>query len=281
MKLIADSGSTKTTWVLLDGTPSGKTIRTQGLNPYFHTPGSVRTILAEELVPEVAASDVCEIYFYGAGCSTPNKNALLAEAMKTCFGNAEIRVYHDILGAARALLGNEEGIACILGTGCNSCYYDGTDIRMGVPSLGYLFGDEGAGSNIGKRFLEAYLKERMPLDLREEFREVHPYTLEEILNALYNLPNPNRFLASFSEFIAPRISHPFLVELVLSSLLAFFEEQVKKYENYLEVPVSFVGSIAFHYKPLLLEAAGMNSVTVGRILKSPIEGLVEYHTTGN
>lgn len=277
MKLIADSGSTKTTWVVLDQGTVKKTLHTQGLNPYFHTSTSVEAILRAELATDVVADDVREIHFYGAGCSTENKNALLRDSMMVFFRQARILIYHDILGAARALFGNTKGIACILGTGCNSCYFDGERIYSGVPSLGYLFGDEGAGSNIGKRLMEAYLKDRLPAEIREEFDAIYKLSLEDILNALYNLPTPNRFLASFSEFIAPRQTHPYLRALVKGSLQAFFDEQVKKYAQYRTVHSGFVGSIAHYYRDILLETAGENGVTVGRILKNPIEGLVSYH----
>lgn len=279
MHLIADSGSTKTTWALIEKGAVKKTVQTAGLNPYFHTSESVEAILMADLVPEVVPDDIRLIYFYGAGCSTENKNLLLKDTMKIFFRQAEIFIYHDILGAARALLGRGRGIACILGTGCNSCYFDGENIRMGVPSLGYIFGDEGAGSNLGKRFMEQYLKDKLPPELKHEFNSIYNLTLEDILNSLYNRPYPNRFLASFSEFIAPRQAHPFLRDLVRSSLMAFFEEQVKKYDNYREVPVSFLGSIAFHYRELLLEAAAKNQVKVGKILQSPIEGLISYHNS--
>jgi glucosamine kinase len=277
MHLIADSGSTKTTWSLVEKGIVKKTVLTPGLNPYFHTSESVEAVLMADLIPEVVPDDIRRIHFYGAGCSTENKNALLKDAMRIFFRYTDIHIYHDILGAARALLGREKGIACILGTGCNSCYYDGETIIMKMPSLGYLFGDEGAGSNIGKRFMEKYLKDQLPAELKNDFDKEYNLTLEDILNSLYNRPSPNRFLASFSEFIAPRQSHPFLRDLVRSSLLAFFEEQVKKYDNYREVPVSFVGSIAHHYREILLEAAAENKVKVGKILQSPMEGLVEYH----
>jgi glucosamine kinase len=281
MHLIADSGSTKTTWALIEKETVKKTVLTAGLNPYFHTSESVEAILMADLVPEVVPDDIREIYFYGAGCSTENKNALLKDSMKIFFRQAAIFIFHDILGAARALLGRQEGIACILGTGCNSCYFDGENIRTGVPSLGYIFGDEGAGSNIGKRFMEKYLKDKLPKDLKQQFDTQYNLTLEDILNSLYNRPYPNRFLASFSEFIAPRQQHPFLKEMVRSSLMAFFDEQVKRYENYREVPVSFVGSIAFHYRELLIEAAKDNKVRIGKILQSPMEGLVDYHKIRN
>ncbi len=278
MFLLADSGSTKTTWTLLEKGEVKKSILTPGLNPYFHTSESIEAVLMADLVPEVVPDDIRNIFFYGAGCSTENKNALLRDSMRLFFRNTGISIFHDILGAARALLGREQGIACILGTGCNSCYYDGTEIYMKVPSLGYLFGDEGAGSNIGKRFMELYLKDRLPGDLRNAFDETYRLTLEDILNSLYNRPSPNRFLASFSEFIAPRQDHPLLRELVRSSLMAFFDEQVKRYDNYRDVPVSFVGSIAHHYREILLEAASENGVTVGQILQSPMPGLIAFHT---
>ncbi|HNW76131.1 MAG TPA: ATPase [Bacteroidales bacterium] len=277
MQLIADSGSTKTTWALIENGTIRQTILTAGLNPYFHTRESVEKILQTELCPSLAPATVHEIHFYGAGCSTENKNRLLTEAMRSFFREADIRIYHDILGAARALFGKEQGIACILGTGCNSCWYDGSTVTMGVASLGYLFGDEGAGSNIGKRFMGCYLKEKLPTELRKAFDEEYHFTLEDILDALYNRPSPNRFLASFSKFIAPRQDHPFLRELVKSSLQAFFDEQVKKYANYRETTAGFIGSIAFYYREILLETAAENHVRVGTILREPMEGLVKYH----
>ncbi len=277
MILLADSGSTKTTWVLLDGSEPVKTITTAGLNPYFHTEDSVAAILESGLLPEIFGKPLAEIHFYGAGCSTETKNDMLRNAIARFFPLAEINIYHDILGAARALLGKGEGIACILGTGCNACYYDGHDVASRVPSLGYMFGDEGAGSNIGKLFMEKYLKDKLPVDLRADFDRQYSFTLEQILDALYNKPYPNRFLASFSEFIAPRRHHPFLKELVSSSFNAFFEEQVEKYPEHKTVPVSFVGSIAFYYQDILKEVANARNAGIGRILRSPMEGLIEFH----
>ena len=278
MILLADSGSTKTTWVLLDGKEVVKTIQTAGLNPYFHTVESVVTELESFLLPLISGTNVKEIHFYGAGCSTETKVDLLKTAMQRHFREASISVYHDILGAARALLGKGEGIACILGTGCNASYYDGEEIYSRVPSLGYLFGDEGAGSNLGKLFMEKYLKDKLPADLKTDFERQYSLSLEQILDALYNKPYPNRFLASFSEFIGPRRHHPFLHDLVRSSFEAFFEEQVKKYKEWKTVPVSFVGSVAFFYQDILLSVAESQKVKVGKILKSPMEGLIEFHS---
>jgi N-acetylglucosamine kinase-like BadF-type ATPase len=279
MILIADSGSTKTNWALMEDQRLITSVQTAGMNPYFITSETVEAILRADLVPNIPADFVREIWFYGSGCSTENNNNMLRDAMTIFFRKASIAVYHDILGAARALLGKEAGIAGILGTGCNACYYDGEEVYSIVPSLGYLFGDEGAGSNIGKIFMENYLKDRLPAEIKTEFEQVYALSLEDILNALYNRPFPNRFLASFSEFIGPRKDHPFLHDLVKTSFQRFIDEQIKKYTNYKQLTISFVGSIAWYYRDILLEAAIENHLHVGTILKSPMEGLITFHSS--
>jgi len=279
MKLIADSGSTKTNWVLLEGKTVKSSVTTAGMNPYFHTSESLDAILSAELLPYIVPDHVREIYFYGAGCSTDKNELLISEALLQYFHKASIFVYHDILGAARALFGNEQGISCILGTGCNCCWYNGKQVFSKVDSLGYLFGDEGAGSYLGKNLLAAYLKKQLPQDLRNAFDSEYHYTLEDILNSLYNRPYPNRFLASFSEFLVHRQEHTFVHKLVKDSFLAFFDAQVKHYDNYRNLPVSFVGSISFYYKSILLEAANEEHIHIQTILKTPIEGLIIYHRT--
>ena len=279
MTLIADSGSTKTTWALLENGKLKSTISTPGLNPYFLTSETIEAIIRADLAPNLPGDFIREIYFYGAGCSTENNNNMLKEAMHIFFRKADVFVFHDILGAARALFGRDAGIACILGTGCNSCYYDGNEVEYKVASLGYLFGDEGAGSYLGKTFMEKYLKNKLPTDIRDEFNSIYNFKLEDILNAIYNRPFPNRWLASFSEFLAPRQNHPFVYELVRSSFKAFFAEQVSKYDNYKIAPVGFVGSIAFFYKDILLKTAKEAGIMVETILRSPLEGLITYHRT--
>ncbi|MCX6251499.1 MAG: ATPase [Bacteroidetes bacterium] len=277
MILIADSGSTKTTWALSDKETAPITVKTNGINPYFITEESIEKIIRDELVPLIAPDSFDKVYFYGAGCSTENNNRKLINIMARYYPAATVEIYHDILGAARALFGKDKGIAAILGTGCNSCYYNGEEIFSNVPSLGYLYGDEGAGSNLGKTFLGFYLKKKLPADISAAFDQQYHFTLEDILNSIYNRPAPNRFLASLSTFIAPRQQHPFLHDLVKASFISFFEEQIEKYENYKEVPVSFVGSIAWYYRDILMEAALEQKISVGTILQSPLEGLVRYH----
>ena len=280
MLLLADSGSTKTTWILLEDGLVRKSVTTAGLNPYFQVSGTIEAILKDDLVPELSPGFISEIHFYGAGCSTLNNNNLIKSCLALFFRNAEIFVYHDILGAARSLFGKEKGIAGILGTGCNSCYYDGIEIYTRIPSLGYLFGDEGAGSYLGKIFIGHYLHDSLPDEIRNEFDGQYRLTLEDILNALYNRPFPNRFLASFSEFIAPRQNHPFIHDLVKTSFIAFFESHVSKYMDYQQLPVSFVGSIAFVYSNILHEAANEYGIKVGIISRSPIDGLIKFHVKG-
>ncbi|MEI7490815.1 MAG: ATPase [Bacteroidota bacterium] len=279
MKLIVDSGSTKTSWSLLEGKEYRSAIHTSGLNPYFHTSDSVNAILKAELLPFIVTDHVKEIDFYGAGCSTEKNDELIRGALSGFFHHAVIFVYHDILGAARALFGNTAGISCILGTGCNCCYYDGKEIYSKVDSLGYLFGDEGAGSFLGKTLMADYLRKKLPEDLRNEFDSIYRLSLEDILNSLYNLPYPNRFLASFSAFLAPRQEHPYVNKLVRDSFLAFFDAQVKHYEGYRNLPVSFTGSIAYYYSKILEEAASQEGIHIGTIIKAPMEGLLKYHSS--
>jgi N-acetylglucosamine kinase-like BadF-type ATPase len=277
MKLIADSGSTKTTWVLLDGEKVKSTLATGGLNPYFHSAESVEAVIRADLAPFLVTSHVGEVHFYGAGCSTTYNNNLISDTIRLFFRNADIFVYHDILGAARALFGDGSGIACILGTGCNSCYYDGKETFSPVESLGYLFGDEGAGSYLGKLFLGAYLKKTLPPDLRESFDNAYGYTLEDILNSLYNKPSPNRYLASFSLFLGPNREHPFVRQLLERSFTDFFNAHIRKYGSYNTADVGFIGSIAHTYREVLDKVAGREGVKIKKILSSPVEGLIDYH----
>jgi len=277
MKLIADSGSTKTTWILLEQDKVKETIGTSGLNPYFHDSESVEAVLRADLIPFVVEDNIREVHFYGAGCSTDYNNSMIRDAILLFFRKADVFIYHDILGAARALFGNDKGLACILGTGCNSCFFDGTELHSKVDSLGYLFGDEGAGSYLGKLFMSAYLKKELPQELRDLFDKQFGYTLEDILNSLYNKPSPNKFLASFSLFLSPNREHPFVKALIRQSFQDFFNAHIKKYEDYRALPIGFIGSIAFIYREILMEVALKEEVTISKIRSSPIEGLIEYH----
>ncbi len=253
------------------------TLTTCGLNPYFHNSESVEATLRADLVPFLVESHIQEIHFYGAGCSTRYNNQLISDAIRVFFRNSKIFIYHDILGAARALFGDGIGIACILGTGCNSCYFDGKNTFSKIDSLGYLFGDEGAGSYLGKLFLGAYFKKELPAELRDAFDNQYGYTLEDILNSLYNKPSPNRFLASFSHFISPNREHPFVQQLLSRSFQDFFTTHIRKYDDFRSTPIGFIGSIAYCYSEVLTKVALQEGVKIFKILSSPAEGLIEYH----
>jgi len=277
MILIADSGATKSDWVLMGEDMSNQTFELVGLNPYYVDSAQIETVINKELVPVIENEKVEKVYFYGAGCSTVYKSMVIEEALAKPFKNAEIIVNSDLLGAARALFWNEEGIACILGTGSNSCYFDGIKIVKNVPSLGYFFGDEGSGAHMGKTFIKDYLLGNLPKEIDKAFRKEYNYTRENILDAIYNLPFPNRFLASFNSFYADNLSNKYIFVLVADSFREFFINQIEHYENYRRLPVSFVGSVAFYFEALLRQVATEFDINVEKISRTPIEALAKYH----
>jgi N-acetylglucosamine kinase-like BadF-type ATPase len=278
MILIADSGSTKTDWCLIDSNGEKKTIQTIGINPYQMNSNAIKEVLDKELYPYIYPDKVKEIFYYGAGCSTVRKCQTIDNVLHDFFSLASIEVHHDLLGAARALCGHEPGIACILGTGSNSCCFDGKEITESAVSLGYLLGDEGSGANMGKQLLADYFQGLIPSELIESFNEKFKPTVETILDALYNQPRPNRFLASFSPFILENIHHPYMKNLVMNCFDAFFRINVSKYKNYQATKVNFLGSVAFYFRDILLESAEKAGITTDKIYRSAIEGLIDFHS---
>jgi glucosamine kinase len=277
MKLIADGGSTKTDWRLLKEGLEYKQVQTTGFNPYLVTSEQIEEILWKELQPFIDNNAISEVYYYGAGCSTPSKNMVIERAFEVVFPKADFYIDHDLLGAARAVCGKAEGIACILGTGSNSCFYDGREVTDHIFSLGYFFGDEGSGAYMGKQLLTTYLHNELPDDLAVKFREAHSLSNENILDAVYNKPAPSRFLASFSKFISDNRLHPFIDSLIRNNFRNFYNYQVICYPRNKDVPVNFVGSVAYHYQDILHEIGAEFGITVGKIIQAPIDGLVEYH----
>ena len=280
MILIADSGSTKTEWRLLDERSGrqSESFFTKGLNPYFVTPEAMVRELSEALLPKLGGASVSRVWFYGAG-AREEKHPMIRAAVRELF-DAEVFVATDMLGAARALFGASSGIACILGTGANSCLYDGSGIVSNVPPLGYLLGDEGSGAWIGKRFLADLLKGLLSRRVSEAFRESYPdETPEVILSKVYGGPNPNRYLASFAPFVgAAAKSDPAVQNILKEGFDAFLRRNLLLYPEARERTTGFSGSIAFHFREILAEAAAGCGLRAGRILKSPMEGLAEYHT---
>jgi len=276
--LIADSGSTKTDWVLIDNNNIIIQFQTIGFNPYFQSSEDIYNEIKDKLLPVLTnqLNTITHIAYYGAGCSTPEKVHVVKQGLYLAFGNIVSEVNHDLLAAARALCGKEQGIACILGTGSNSCLYNGKEVIENVPSVGYLFGDHGSGATIGKTFIQHYFDEKLPIHLKTAF-ETAGYHREMILENVYKKPMPSKYLASIVTFLVNYNNDSYVKELIKTCFLDFFEAQVSKYTNAKNLPVNSVGSIGFYYKDILEVAAKEKGFTIGNIIKSPIEGLINYH----
>jgi glucosamine kinase len=276
MILVADSGSTKTDWVLMDGKEQLR-YKTIGYNPYFINSESIYHSLTEHLVPQVDPLKVEKIHFYGAGCSTPENTEIVNKALTRCFIRSEISVGHDMLAAARALLGNKKGFAAIIGTGSNTCLYDGRDVEQNIDSLGYLLGDEGSGSYIGKKIVRDYMRGYLPADLDRKFKDKYKISTREIFNTLYNKPLPNRFLASFCMFADENKKEEYIRQIVRDSFSDFFKNLVSKYPGYREHEFNCVGSVGHAFKEILEEVSLTYNMKPGKIVNSPIDDLVQYH----
>ena len=280
MKLIADSGSTKTDWALTGSTgETPKIINTTGYNPYFIDETGMIDSLRSSLLPHLNSSSIKEIFFYGAGCSSPGKQSIVRAALQSCFPDCRsILVGHDLLGAARALLGKNEGFAAILGTGANTCLYDGKDCTFNIDSLGYMIGDEGSASFLGKIFLRDFMRNLIPLDLIQQFREqYHAGSNESILQQLYGAEFPNRFLAKYASFSSGRENHEYIRTSIRNSFQAFFNNLVSKYPAYEKYTFNCVGSVAWNHTEILREVAASFNMKTGKIIKSPLEDLVKFH----
>ena len=277
MILIADSGSSKTDWRLIDAGGKIHQAKTSGINPFLHTEAEVLAILKNELLPQLTQKNVIEAYFYGAGCASEKACGLVAATLKEVFPEATTSVTHDLLAAARALCNKEPGIACILGTGSNSCLYDGEKIIDNISPLGYVLGDEGSGSYMGKQLLNAYLKRDMPADLSEKFAKRFVVDLPTVLENVYRQPSPSRYIAGFSRFAFHHLKHPYIFRMVYKSFEDFFEKNVCKYENYATFKIHFTGSIAFYYSNVLRQVANDKGLFVKNIVEAPIAGLTLFH----
>lgn len=281
MILIADCGSTKIDWCVLHNAKVEKQVFTLGMNAVMLTEEEMRTRLASELLPELGAiaEKITAVFFYGAGCISPEVCGNVARAIKANIPSAEtVEVYSDLLAAARALCGHEPGIACILGTGSNSCLYDGTGIASNVSPLGYILGDEGSGAVLGKLFIGDVLKKQLPAEICAAFLQEYDLDLLTIIRRVYREPQGNRFLASVTPFLSKNIAVPEVHALVLNAFRAFFRRNITNYTDYAKHPVNFVGSIAYYFGDILAEAAKAEGCTVGKIIKSPMEGLIKFHS---
>ena len=278
MILIADSGSTKTSWILTDGNSINKQITTAGYNPYYHKGDSLTISMKKELLPQIDNNNVEKIFFYGSGCSSDINCTMVKSALWQLFPFALIEVNHDLFGAAVALLNNNKGIACILGTGSNSCLWDGKQIIENVTSVGYLLGDEGSGTYIGIKILKGILEKKAPPDIIKSFYFDYNTSFDGVLSRIYNKPNANQFISGISIFAQRNINNKWINDTIKQAFVDFIENQIKQYSNYQNLEVSFTGSVAFHFKDILLDACNEKNIKTGIILKNPIEGLFTYHS---
>ena len=279
MILIADSGSTKTDWCVVENGQPIQQISTKGINPFFQSEEEISNEIATSLLPQLKTNALDAVYFYGAGCGFPDKIAMVHRAItKHLQIKREVEVNTDMLAVAHGLCQHEAGIACIMGTGSNSCYYDGKQIVSNVSPLGFILGDEGSGAVLGKLLVGDILKNQMTPELKEKFLKQFGLTPADIIDHVYRKPFPNRFLASLSPFLAQNIDEPCIHALVLGSFKSFLKRNVMQYENFRNSKVHFIGSVAFYYKTILAEAAQEMNIQLGTIIKSPMEGLIKNHS---
>ncbi len=278
MVIIADSGSTKCDWALIQ--PDGEIISifsTMGFNPFFHTKEIISAELFKNRGHFPPLKRIEKVFFYGAGCSSPEKNKIIEQGLKLFFTSSDIHIDHDLVGAAYATYSGEPGIACILGTGSNSCYFDGESIREEVPSLAFILGDEGSGSYFGKALLRAYFYKTLPEVLRKEFEKEFSVDKDMLFSEVYNNTRANVYLASYMRFVSEHQQHSFMKELILKGLKEFLDIHVRCFKESSDVPINFVGSVAYYNQEILEEALKVEGMRLGVIEKKPIQGLIQYH----
>jgi len=280
MILLADGGSTKVDWRLIDKGKEIERFSTKGMNPYFRSCEDISTEIKTKILPSLGTYLVDVVFFFGAGCNTEEKKQVVKEAIGSCIEASYIKVDSDLMGAAKGLLGKNKGITCILGTGSNSCYYDGGEIIENVSPLGYILGDEGSGAVIGRLFLNACLKNQLGEELKDKFLKEFNLTPTLILDKVYRQPMPNRFLASLSPFILQNIADKNIYDIVYNAFREFFIKNVMQYD-YKNNEVHFTGSVAYYYRDILKKAAEDMNIKIGSIEQSPMDGLIKYYTSNS
>jgi glucosamine kinase len=275
--LIADSGSTKCEWCLLDAGKKKKIITT-GISPYFFTPDQIHSLLQKELLPKIKNTAIQKVFFYGTGLKDDANKKMMRNVLKKFFASDSIEVETDLLGASRALSKNEKGICCILGTGSNSCYYNGKKIIKNSPGIGYVLGDEGSGAYLGKKVIQYFLYNTFDEELMFSFNKKYNTNADEIIKNVYTKPQPNRYLASFAIFLAENRGHYMIENIIEDGLNDFFFVHLRKYTESWLHPIHFTGSIAYGFKDVLKNLCSSYEMDLGAILKQPIDGLIAYHS---
>jgi N-acetylglucosamine kinase-like BadF-type ATPase len=277
MKLIAESGSTKTEWSLIEDGEVVEQVYTEGINPFFQTRREISRSIRLGLPAHFFRKKICMVYYYGAGCASPEKKQMLSASLITQF-KTHTQVESDLLAAARGLFLDQSGIACILGTGSNSCFYDGSEIKKNVRSGGYILGDEGSGAALGKEFLSDLLKGLAPESLITEFLAKFRIEPSDILDTVYNHPSPNRFLDTVSYFLTNYIDNTYVVDMVVRNFQRFFSRCIFQYD-YQNYPIRFVGSMAINFRDILCKVAQDYGIEISAIEETPMPGLIKFHST--
>lgn len=276
--LIADSGSTKCDWLCMD--EHGRVERefhTMGFNPFFHTADLVEAKMRESADALACAEEIQRVYFYGAGSSSPSLCAIIREGLERVYPSAQVHVGHDLEGAAYSTFEGEPAITCIIGTGSNSCFFDGKEVSEVVPALAYILGDEASGSWFGKKLISTYLYKKLDPAIAADFEETFGYTKDILLHKVYSEPNANVFLAGFMTFLGKHQERTQVISWLEEGFQAFVDVHVKCFPQHHDVPVHFVGSVAYHFQTVLRHVCDREGLRVGRIIKRPIDGLAEYH----
>ena len=278
MILIADSGTTKTEWCIITDNGTTESLVTSGINPFYQEAENISSILQREFT---AAKNFDSIYFYGAGCINQEKQDIVRKSLLQIFETSNIFIGSDLLAAAHSLCQDQPGVACILGTGSNSCYYNGRDIVINVSPLGFILGDEGSGAVLGKKLVGDILKKQLPQILINEFFETYHTTAAEILENVYKKPFPSRYLANYTKFLSKNINHPEIENIVIESFREFVTRNLLQYPGIERTPIHFTGSIAFHFEVQLRKAIEEQHLILGNIERAPMNGLIKYHNSKN
>lgn len=277
MILIADSGATKTEWCIISAS-GNKRIKTQGISPYFLNSQQVAELIRSELLSAVGEQlNISDIYYYGTGCTAPQTSKVIADALGKVFPQAKINVSYDLFAAAHALCGSNPGIACILGTGSSSGYYDGKAIKKDIAGIGYVLGDEGSGAYLGKLFAAQYLYNKIEAELKFSFEKQLDVNPDRLLYKIYSEPFANRFFASFSYFLSDNREHPQVSVILEKGIRDFFDIHLCEYEQRHDVPIHFTGSISVTYSDIIRQLCTENNFTCGNIIKEPMDSLIDYY----
>jgi len=276
MILVIDSGSFKADWVIVSSNKTNQ-FQTIGLNPYFITKNTVHKEIQDIKDLTENTDQIDQLFFYGAGCNSQENNTIIQNTMASIFTNAKVHVFSDLLGAARALFQKESGIACILGTGSNCCVFNGKEITEKRPALGYILGDEGSGTYMGKILLKQFLYGELPQALEEEFTHTYQLTQENILDALYKAPFPNRYLAKFTTFLHKHWENQAIDKIIYQSIDDFFTQHILKLHTKNQPNIRFTGSIAWHFRDYIHSISKKYQLNVDHISQSPVKGLIQYH----